>query len=113
GKGKVLLLRYMEGSASTQDREASFIERLKMKYPGIELISSEQYAGATVDTAKRTSENMLSQFAEQVQGIFTPNESSTSGMLLALQDIKKAGKIAFVGFDNSPTFIEAMKNKQL
>src|SRR6267142_3476409 len=29
GKGKVLLLRYQEGSASTQDREAGFIERLK------------------------------------------------------------------------------------
>src|SRR6266536_4513364 len=37
GKGKVLLLRYQEGSASTEDREAGFIQRLKEKYPGIEL----------------------------------------------------------------------------
>src|SRR5947209_3364495 len=29
GKGKVLLLRYQEGSASTEDREAGFIQRLK------------------------------------------------------------------------------------
>ena len=113
GKGKVLLLRYMEGSASTQDREAGFVERLKEKYPGIELISSGQYAGATRDTAKRASENLLTSFADQVQGIFTPNESSTAGMLLALQDINKAGKITFVGFDASDTFIEAMKAKQL
>ncbi len=110
---KVLLLRYMEGSASTQDREAGFVERLKEKYPGIELISSGQYAGATRDTAKRASENLLTSFADQVQGIFTPNESSTAGMLLALQDINKAGKITFVGFDASDTFIEAMKAKQL
>jgi ribose transport system substrate-binding protein len=103
----------MEGSASTQDREAGFIQRLKEKYPGIELISTEQYAGATRDTAKRASENLLTTFAEQVQGIFTPNESSTAGMLLALQDINKAGKITFVGFDASDTFIEAMKTKQL
>jgi len=67
----------------------------------------------TRDTAKRTSENLLNRFAEQVQGIFTPNESSTAGMLLALQDINKAGKIAFVGFDNSITFVEEMKKKQL
>lgn len=113
GKGKVLMLRYMEGSASTQDREAGFTERLKEKYPGIELVSSAQYAGATRDTAKRASENILTTFAEQVQGIFTPNESSTAGMLLALQDINKAGKITFVGFDASDTFIEAMKTKQL
>lgn len=113
GKGKVLMLRYMEGSASTQDREAGFVERLKEKYPGIELVSSDQYAGATRDTAKRASENILNRFAEQVQGIFTPNESSTAGMLLALQDINKAGKITFVGFDASDAFIEAMKAKQL
>ena len=113
GKGKVLMLRYMEGSASTQDREAGFTERLKEKYPGIELVSSDQYAGATRDTAKRTSENLLNRFGDQVQGIFTPNESSTSGMLLALEDISKAGKVIFVGFDASDRFIEALRTKQL
>jgi len=112
GKGKVLMLRYQEGSASTQDREDGFVEGLK-KFPGIELISGDQYAGATRDSAKRTSENLLNRYADQVQGIFTPNESSTAGMLLALQDIGKAGKITFVGFDTSEAFIAAMRNKQL
>jgi len=113
GKGKVLLLRYQEGSASTEAREQGFVEELKQSYPGIQLISSNQYAGPTRDTAKRASENLLTRYAEQVQGIFTPNESSTAGMLLALQDIQKAGKIVFIGFDSSETFIEAMRNKQL
>jgi ribose transport system substrate-binding protein len=113
GKGKVLLLRYQEGSASTEAREQGFVEELKKAYAGIELISSNQYAGPTRDTAKRASENLLTRYADQVQGIFTPNESSTAGMLLALQDIQKAGKIVFVGFDSSDTFIEAMRNKQL
>ncbi len=112
GKGKVLMLRYQEGSASTQDREDGFVEGLK-KFPGIELISGDQYAGATRDSAKRASENLLNRFADQVQGIFAPNESSAAGMLLALQDIGKAGKITFIGFDTSETFIEAMRNKQL
>lgn len=113
GKGKVLLLRYQEGSASTQDREDGFVEELKAKFPGIELISSDQYAGATRDTAKRASENLLNRYGEDVQGIFTPNESSTAGMLLALQDIGKAGKVIFIGFDTSETFTEAMRKKQL
>src|SRR2546421_5857668 len=43
GKGKVLLLRYQEGSASTQDREDGFISELKAKFPNIELVSSDQY----------------------------------------------------------------------
>src|SRR5215469_14647351 len=113
GKGKVLLLRYQEGVASTRAREDGFVEKLKSAYPGIELISSNQFAGPTRETAKQASENLLTRYAGQIQGVFTPNESSTAGMLLALQDINKAGKVAFIGFDASDTFLDAMRNKQL
>ena len=113
GKGKVLVLRYAEGSASTTEREAGFIDQMKSKFPEIELVSTDQYAGATRDTAKRASENLLNRFGDVVQGIFTPNESSTAGMLLALQDIGKAGKLSFVGFDSSQTFIDAINANQL
>ncbi len=113
GRGKVLLLRYQEGSASTQEREEGFLTQIKSKYPQIELISFDQYAGATRDTAKRAAENLLNRFGSDVQGIFTPNESSTAGMLLALQDIGKAGQVKFVGFDTSQTFTDAMRAGQL
>src|SRR6185503_3066699 len=76
GKGKVLVLRYAEGSASTTEREEGFLTEIKAKFPGIELVSTDQYAGATRDTAKRASENLLNRFGDDVQGIFTPNESS-------------------------------------
>jgi ribose transport system substrate-binding protein len=113
GKGKVLVLRYAEGSASTTEREEGFIETIKQKFPDIELVSTDQYAGATRDTAKRASENLLNKFADVVQGIFTPNESSTVGMLLALEDIGKAGKISFVGFDTAQNLIDALNKNEL
>jgi len=113
GKGKVIMLRYAEGSASTEEREAGFLQEMKEKYPNIEIISSDQHAGATRDTAKTASENLLNRFGDQVQGIFCPNESTTAGMLSALQDIGKAGKVIFVGFDTSQMFIDAMRAKQL
>jgi ribose transport system substrate-binding protein len=113
GKGKVILLRYAEGSASTQEREEGFLQEMKQKYPDIQLISTDQYAGATRDTAKRASENLLNRFGDDVQGIFCPNESTTAGMLSALQDSSKAGKVMFVGFDSSQMFIDAMRAKQL
>jgi ribose transport system substrate-binding protein len=113
GKGKVILLRYAEGSASTEEREAGFLQEMKTKFPNIELISTDQYAGATRDTAKRASENLLNRYGDDVQGIFCPNESTTAGMLSALQDIGKAGKVMFVGFDATQIFIDAMKAKQL
>src|SRR5262249_4452275 len=113
GKGKVIMLRYAEGSASTTDREEGFLQEIKAKYPNIELISTDQYAGATRDTAKRASDNLLQQFGGDVNGIFTSNESASVGMLLALQDIGKAGKVVFVGFDATPEFVDAMKNNQM
>jgi ribose transport system substrate-binding protein len=113
GKGKVILLRYAEGSASTEEREAGFLQEMKSKYPNVELISTDQYAGATRDMAKTASENLLNRFGDDVQGIFCPNESTTAGMLSALQDIGKAGKVMFVGFDSSQMFIDAMTAKQL
>ena len=112
-RGVVLLLRYAEGSASTTERERGFLEQLKAKYPGIRVVSSDQYAGPTRETAKRASENLLNRFGSGLQGIFTVNESSTIGMLLALQDIGLAGKIRFVGFDASAILLDAIKAQQL
>jgi len=113
GKGGVLLLRYAEGSASTAARERGFLEQLKAKYPGIRIVSADQYAGPTRETAKRASENLLNRFGNGLQGIFTPNESSTSGMLLALQDIGLAGKVHLVGFDATGILLDAIRAGQL
>ena len=82
-------------------------------YPNVEIVSADQYAGPTRDTAKRASENLLNRFGGQIDGIFTPNESSTAGMLLALQDVGRAGQVKFVGFDSSEAFVTAIRNRQL
>src|SRR5437763_3720224 len=112
GKGKVLLLRYQEGVFSTEQREKGFTDAIA-KHPGIQLISSNQYAGATRDTAKSAMENLLNRYGNEIDGLFTPNESSTAGTLLALEDAGKAGKIKFLGFDASDIFVQAMRDGKL
>ena len=101
GQGNVIMLRYAVGSNSTEEREEGFLEVMKKDFPAIKLISTDQHAGATRDSAKRVSENLLSRFGTQVNGIFACNESAASGMLLALRDAGLAGgKVKFVGFDS-------------
>ncbi len=112
GKGKVLVLRYQEGVFSTEQREKGFVEKIKT-LPGIQIISSNQYAGATRDTAKSATENLLNRYGDEIDGLFTPNESSTAGALLALEDAGKAGKIRFIGFDSSDIFVQAMRAGKL
>lgn len=110
-KGAVLLLRYQEGSASTDERERGFVEALG-KFKGVTLNDPKRYSGATRATAQEASENLLTTY-ENMQGIFCPNESSTFGMLLALRSRGMAGKIKFVGFDASPELIEALEKGEI
>jgi len=111
GKGKVILLRYQEGSASTMEREEGFLEAMK-ENPGIQVVSDNQYAGATLESAQSASENLINRFKGadkmDVDGIFCPNESSTAGMLLALTNAGFAGEVKLVGFDSSEALQKAV-----
>lgn len=99
GKGKVILLRYQVGSASTEQREAGFLDAIK-KFPEIVLISDDQYAGPTRETGYQASQNLLNRFGNEVQGIFCPCEPPTIAMAKALRDLGKGGgKVKMVGFD--------------
>jgi ribose transport system substrate-binding protein len=112
GKGQIFLIRYQEGSASTTERERGFLETAKAEFPGLRLLVQDQYAGATTETAYQLAENLLSRFPD-VEGVFCPNESSTFGMLRALQESKLAGNVKFVGFDSSPKLVQALREGQL
>ena len=110
-KGKVMMLRYAEGSASTAERERGFLEAMA-GHPGIEVVSANQYGGVTTESAFKVSENLLTSHKGPggltVQGIFCPNESTAFAMLRALEDGGFAGKVRFIGFDSSPKMVDAM-----
>jgi ribose transport system substrate-binding protein len=116
GKGKVIMLRYAEGSASTAERERGFLDAIAA-HKEIEVVSSNQYGGVTTESAFKVSENLLTSHKGPngltVQGIFCPNESTAFGMLRALEDDGFAGKVAFVGFDSSPKLVDAMAKGNL
>ena len=111
GKGNVILLRYAVGSASTEEREAGFLDTLKKQFPQIKLLSSDQYAGPTRETSYQAAQNLLSRHGRDVNGIFCPNENSAVGMTKALRDIgKAAGKVKMVGFDAGTQLVADLKS---
>ncbi len=112
GKGKVILMRYQVGSASTQQREQGFLDTARQDFPAWQFLSQDQYGGPTTETSYRLLENLLSRFPD-VEGIFCPNESTTFGSLRALQEAGVAGHIKFVGFDSSLKLVEALQARQL
>ena len=114
GKGKVVLLRYAEGSDSTNKREQGFLDVIK-EHPGIQMVSSNQYGGADVEGAYKKAEAILSSYKKPdgglaIEGIFCPNESTAFGMLRVLQDNGWAGKVRFVGFDSSENLLKGLRD---
>ena len=110
GKGNVVVLRYLEGSASTAHREKGFLEAIKAA--GLTVVSENQYGGATTESAFATSESLLAAqkaASGNVQGVFSPNESTTFGMLLALRKAGLAGKVTAIGFDASDKLLQGLE----
>jgi ribose transport system substrate-binding protein len=117
GKGDVIMLRYAEGSASTEKREAGFMDAVKA-FPEIDVISEEQRGGATKASAQNAAENLLLRFEDAdgnltIDGIFCVNESTTYGMLQALRRHRFAGKVQFIGFDSADALLEATRNDEI
>ena len=113
GSGKVLMLRHAVNHDSTTKREEGFLDGIKKAAPGIELLSIDQRGGVSIDEAMKVSESLLNQFGDQVDGVFTPNESTTQGMLRALDQASLAGKFPFVGFDTNEALLQGLKDKKV
>jgi ribose transport system substrate-binding protein len=109
GKGNVILLRYQAGSASTEEREAGFLEAIK-KFPAIKIISSEQHGGATREMCYQAAQNLLNRYGREVNGIFGPCEPVANGIIMALRNSGRAGgAVKVVGFDAATQTVEALK----
>jgi len=96
GEGKVVVLRYQVGSASTTAREDGFLA--VAREAGLEVLVDNRYAGATTGEAKTAALNLADEL-KQADGVFCPCEPVTNGMMLALDQLQMAGALKFVGFD--------------
>ncbi|HET6880063.1 MAG TPA: substrate-binding domain-containing protein [Pirellulales bacterium] len=108
GNGDVVLMRYSQGSESTFQREEGFLATLKEKYPDIQVLSSNQYAGSTAEISLDNCQQMLLKYRDDLDGVFTVCESNSAGMLGALENEGLAGKVRFIAFDPNARLIQAM-----
>jgi len=97
GEGKIILLRLQVGSASTEEREQGFIDTIATKFPKITFLSNTEYGGATSGSAQIKAQSLVTRFRGQVDGVFCPNESTTFGMLRALEQANMLAKAPAAG----------------
>jgi ribose transport system substrate-binding protein len=115
GEGKkVILLRFIQGTASTEQRAQGCLDA--MKAAGFDVVADAYIEDGTVAGAKKTAANVLEGFVDDgklaVDGIFACNLTATLGMADALDDLRKSGitcDAVFVGFDSSPRLVEELQ----
>jgi ribose transport system substrate-binding protein len=118
GAGRVVVLRYTEGSGSTLRRERGFLDVMQ-RAKNIKVLDHQFSDGSTAG-ALSTATNMLSQFISdntlQIDGIFASNLATTLGMQRALDRLRKQGvqvRVNFIGFDASQKLIEGVEQGEI
>lgn len=114
--GKVIMLRFLEGSGSTEAREAGFAE--KAKELGLELVESAytKGGGSTTDAAD-TADALLRRHTKdgkiQVDGIFASNQPTAIAMLRKIEQFEAQGTAIacpFVGFDSHEVLLKGIRD---
>jgi len=106
GKGKVGLIPFVAGAATSELREDGFEEGLKA-YPDM-VLASKQYCNSDVAKAMSITQDMLTAIPDLV-GIFAANEAAAIGAAQGLRAAGKVGQVKLVAFDAAEEEIAALK----
>jgi ribose transport system substrate-binding protein len=104
--GRVGLLRLRPGLQSTEERERGFL--LAARMAGLQ-VAFDTYLG---DDRQRIVQ-ALSEQLPRLDGLFSPNGSSSRATLAALRQLGKAGQVDFVGFDSGELLLDALREGQI
>lgn len=106
-KGNVILLRYVAGSESTEQREDGFLKGME-KYPDIKVVSSDQRGGDSTTEAKAKVDQLLQLHGDDLDGIFAVCAPNANGTLESLTNAGLNQKVKLIAFDPSDALVEAL-----
>ena len=110
-KGEIGMIVQDQTSMTGRDRRDGFKERIEEKYPDIKIVDIQYGEGdhtKSADAAKA-----IISANPNIVGMYGANEGSAIGVVLALSELNKTGKIQAVGFDSGKRQIDAVKNGEM
>lgn len=117
-KGRVMVMRFVLGTASTEARAEGFIQTAEAA--GLEVVARPVAEQATIEGCKIPAANTLERYVHEgkleLDGIFACNDRATLGVLAALEDLRKsriAVNAKFVGFDFNPRMVDSLQKGKL
>ncbi len=108
GEGEVAVIVHDQTSRTGIDRRDGFVNQIKNKYPKITIVDI-QYGGGdhlkSTDLAKA-----IIQAHPNLKGFFGANEGSIIGVLNAVKELGKEGKIVVIGYDSGQQQMDAINS---
>lgn len=110
-EGKVAVIVHDQTSRTGIDRRDGFVNRIKEKYPNIEIVDI-QYGGGdhlkSTDLAKA-----IIQANPDLKGFFGANEGSAIGVINAVTELKKDGQLVVIGYDSGKHQLDAIRDGRM
>ena len=111
---RVMCMRFVQGTGSTEARAAGFLEAAKAA--GFTVAADPYPDTGTIEGCKTAAANTLEKFvrngALELDGVFACNLYATIGLASALDDLQKGGvkvNVKFVGFDTSKKLVQDLQ----
>ncbi|HEX3479170.1 MAG TPA: ABC transporter substrate-binding protein [Kofleriaceae bacterium] len=95
--GEVALVVHDQTSRTGIDRRDGFVNRIKAKHPRITIVGV-QYGGGDHLKSTDLAKAML-QAHPNLKGMFGANEGSAIGVVNAVKELRKQGKVVVIGYD--------------
>jgi ribose transport system substrate-binding protein len=106
--GEVAIIAHDQTSRTGIDRVKGFTDQIKAKYPKITIVDT-QYGGG--DQLKSTDiAKAVIQGHPNLKGYFGANEGSIIGVLNAVKELKKEGKLVVIGYDSGQQQMDAIRS---
>ncbi|PLV59043.1 ABC transporter substrate-binding protein [Thermotoga sp. KOL6] len=106
-KGKVAAFTFMSGVGSLEARMKGFLDRVKEKYPGIEIVTVRDAMGKQGNTLNMAID-VLTAYPD-LRGIFANNQYTGDEVVRAL-DMRGVKNLAFVAVDAGPQELWGLEN---
>lgn len=106
--GEVAVIVHDQTSRTGIDRRDGFVNRIKSKYKKIKIVDI-QYGGG--DQLKSTDlAKAIMQAHPKLKGFFGANEGSAIGVINAVNEMNKTGKVKVVGYDSGKIQLAAIRS---
>lgn len=106
--GKIAMVVHDQVSTTGRARRDGFKNRIESAYPDIKIVDVQYGEGDHTKSADAAKAIMTAH--PDLKGIYGANEGSAIGVMLAVEELGKVGKIQVVGFDSGKKQVDSIRS---